>query len=375
MRPRSKLLRLSRLALAGVLCPALSAQTNEPPKPIGSIGGSIIPGGSVTVTNIVVPVTVHDRDGNIVNGLQPRQFHLTDNGKDQNIAVDVSYHPISLVIAIQANGAVEAILPQVKKIGSLLESFVVGDQGEAAVLAFDHRFLLKQDFTNDLSKISDALKKITPGSSTSALIDAMDYGVQLLKHRPENRRRVMLVISETRDAGSEGKMRTTLLDAQLANVIVYTVDMSRMIATLTNKPYPGPGPMNGLPATAYSGHLPSNVPATPTTVLQSGILPGSNADAVPLLIEIFKDVKAIFVDNPAEKMTKATGGQEFSFYKQRGLEEAIQKLGSELHSQYIITYNPNNKDEGGWHDIHVSVDAPKDVKVRARPGYWMAAVQ
>jgi VWFA-related protein len=362
------------LALASVLCLAANAQTNEPPKPIGSIGGSTIPGGSVTVTNIVVPLTVHDRDGNIVNGLQPRQFHLSDNGKDQNIAVDVSYHPISLVIAIQANSAVGAILPQVKKIGALLESFVVGDQGEAAVLAFDHRFLVKQDFTNDLSKISDALKKITPGSSTSALIDAMDYGVQLLKHRPENRRRVMLVISETRDAGSEGKMRTTLLDAQLANVIVYTVDMSRMIATLTNKPYPGPGPMNGLPATAYSGALPSNVPATPTSVLQTGILPGSNADAVPLLIEIFKDVKAIFVDNPAEKMTKATGGQEFSFYKQRGLEDAIQKLGSELHSQYIITYNPNNKDEGGWHEIHVSVD-PTHLKIRARPGYWMASVQ
>ena len=74
-------------------------------------------------------------------------------------------------------------------------------------------------------------------------------------------------------------------------------------------------------------------------------------------------------------LTKATGGQEFSFMKQRGLEEAVEKIGSELHSQYIITYNPNNKDEGGWHDIHVTVDQPKDVKARARPGYWMAAVQ
>src|SRR5580704_17146436 len=202
MRPTSNLLSLSRLALAGGLCLAVSAQTDQPPNPIGSIIGRAI------VTNIVVPLTVHDRDGNIVNGLQPRQFHLTDNGKDQNIAVDVSYHPISLVIAIQANGAVEAILPQVKKIGSLLESFVVGEQGEAAVLAFDHRFLVKQDFTNDVPKISEALKKITAGSSTSALIDAMDFGVQMLKHRPENRRRVMLVISETRDFGSEGKMRT-----------------------------------------------------------------------------------------------------------------------------------------------------------------------
>jgi len=118
--------------------------------------------------------SVHDRDGNIVNGLQPREFHLTDNGKEQNIAVDVTYHPISLALVIQANGAVDAILPQVKRIGSLLESLVVGDQGEVAVAAFDHRFLLKQDFTTELPKISEALKKITSGSSTSALIDAMD---------------------------------------------------------------------------------------------------------------------------------------------------------------------------------------------------------
>ena len=130
-----------RLALAGVLCLALGAQNNtQPPEPKIS----------VTVTQIVVPVTVHDRDGNIVNGLQPRQFHLTDNGKDQDIAVDVSYHPISLVIALQANAGVEAILPQVKKIGPLLESFIVGDQGEAALMTFDHRFMVKQEFTRRL---------------------------------------------------------------------------------------------------------------------------------------------------------------------------------------------------------------------------------
>jgi len=242
IRPGSEGIRLHmadvRLIVPSLLCVtalALSAQTPD------STVQPLPPDFRTGVTEIVVPLTVHDRDGNIVNGLQPREFRLTDNGKEQNIAVDVSYHPISLVLLIQANGAIDAILPQVKKIGSLLESLVVGDQGEVAVAAFDHRFLLKQDFTTDLPKISEALKKITAGSSTSALIDAMDHGVRLLRNRPTNRRRVMLVIAETRDQGSEGKMRTTLLDAQFANVIVYTVNMSRMIATLTNKPYPAPG--------------------------------------------------------------------------------------------------------------------------------------
>jgi VWFA-related protein len=170
---------------------ALSAQTPAPE--------TLPPDFRTGVTEIVVPLTVHDRDGNIVNGLQPREFHVTDNGKEQNIAVDVEYHPISLALVIQANGAIDAILPQVKKIGSLLETLVVGDQGEVAVASFDHRFPLKQDFTTDLPKISEALKKITAGSSTSALIDAMDLGIRMLRNRPKNRRRVMLVIAETRD--------------------------------------------------------------------------------------------------------------------------------------------------------------------------------
>src|SRR5215468_9730758 len=98
-----------RLILPCLLCVtalAVSAQTKDQsaqPQPEFRTG----------VTEIVVPVTVHDRDGNIVNGLQPREFHLTDNGKEQNITVDVSYHPISLALVIQANGAVDAILPQV----------------------------------------------------------------------------------------------------------------------------------------------------------------------------------------------------------------------------------------------------------------------
>src|SRR5689334_6117841 len=34
---------------------------------------------------VQAPVLVFDRDGNYVDGLQPFQFHLFDNGKEQNI--------------------------------------------------------------------------------------------------------------------------------------------------------------------------------------------------------------------------------------------------------------------------------------------------
>ena len=115
-----------------------------------------------TVNVVMAPVTVLDRHGDYVSGLQPQAFRLLDNGKDQKIQVDVAFQPISLVIAVQANDHVEGLLPKINKIGSLIQPLVIGEQGEAAVMAFDHRFRIMQDFTSDSTKIESAIKKITP---------------------------------------------------------------------------------------------------------------------------------------------------------------------------------------------------------------------
>ncbi len=322
-----------------------------------------------TVDVVVAPVVVRDRDGNYVHGLQPSDFRLFDNGKEQNIQVDVAYQPISLVIAVQANSNVEAVLPKIKKIGSMIQPLIIGEQGEAAVLAFDHRLDVKQDFTNDPEKISAALEKIRPGSRTSRLVDAVNRGVFLLRSRPKERRRIILLIAETRDYGSEGRARETLIAAQLHNVTVYTVNISRVVTTLTARPQP-PRP-NPLPPAARG--LPSSVPATPTTVQQTFGTEGGRAEFVPLMVEVFRNVKAIFKDNPAEFFTKGTGGVEYSFTRQRGLEEAISRVGEELHSQYLISYSPNNKEEGGFHEITVDIPSRRDARPQTRPGYWLAA--
>src|SRR6202042_1954789 len=89
---------------------------------------------SASVTNIIAPVLVTDRAGNIIDGLQPHEFHLFDNNKEQNIQVDVAFQPISLVVAIEASARVDGpVLTQIKHLGSLLP-VIVGDHGEAAVV-------------------------------------------------------------------------------------------------------------------------------------------------------------------------------------------------------------------------------------------------
>ncbi len=119
---------------------------------------------------ILVPVTVTESlDGSFLNGLTPLDFHLTDNGQPQKISEDVTSHPLSMVVAIQANSDVEKILPTVKRLSSVFEALVLGDNGELAVMAFDHRVTTLTDFTSEPAKIDAAFKKLTPGSYSSNL--------------------------------------------------------------------------------------------------------------------------------------------------------------------------------------------------------------
>jgi VWFA-related protein len=346
--------------------PATNQETDNPQESDEQLSTTF----RTTVQQVTAPVLVYDAAGNYVNGLRPNQFHLFDNGKEQNIQVDEAFQPISMVICIQANSAVEHMLPNINRIGVMMQPLILGDRGEAAVVAFDHRIRVMQDFTSDADKITEAVKKITPGSSSSHMIDAVEAADRMLRRRPQSRRRVILLISENRDIGSEARGRETLLRLQLDSVIVYPVDISRMLAAL-NGPTPWPRPDNRPPA---MNPVPMNQPATPNTVMQTFGTQGNSAEFMPVLMEIYKDTKAIFKSNPSHIFAKGTGGSEYSYYRGAGLDKAIEDIAEQLHSEYVISYRPNNLIEGGFHQISLSIDSPLAKRYQTRPGYWLAAM-
>ena len=322
------------------------------------------------VEEVIAPTTVVNADGEFVSGLKPMQFRLYDNDKLQTIKVDEVLNPVSIVVAVQANAKTEAVLPKIQKIGTLLQNMVAGDRGEVAILGFDHRMQVHQDFTSDPDKITEGLKKLRAGSSNNALTDAVNEAARMLEKRPKDRRRVLLLIAESLDRGSEGRVREALSRLEFANVIVYALNISRAYTEATARPpLPRPDP---IPPGAR------NVPAggvnTPTSVAQMTGAPGYGIQFAPLITEIFRGVKGIFVENPIEVYTQYTGGKEIGFVSQQDLERAAASIGREIHNQYVITYNPNNKQEGGLHHIRVEVTQP-GLEVRTRRGYWMAAVR
>lgn len=320
----------------------------------------------ITTNVVTAPTVVTDAGGGLVSGLQTHDFVVYDNDKPQEFKVDVSFEAIDVVVVVQADAVTDEILPRVRKVAPLFDSLITGDQGQVAIIAFDHRIRVMQDFTNDSAKIKKALDAVNPGSSSARQIDAATEAVRMLSRRAKTRRRVMLLISETRDKGSEGRLRDLLTLAEVNNVLVYTANMSRLVNTLTAKtPVPRP---SAIPPEAR--RMPNGQTATPNDIMQNT---GWGSSAIPAFVEIFRQAKAVFVSNPAEVLTKYTGGREYGFVTQRALEDAITAIGEELHSHYLISYTPNTMAEGGWHTIRIEVRRP-NLTIRTRPGYWLAAV-
>jgi VWFA-related protein len=324
----------------------------------------------VTTRTVVAPTSVKDRDGNFINGLDVKDFILRDNGKVQDIKIDQAYVPVSVVFVIQRSASTEQVLPTVQKIGSMIEPLIIGDRGEAAIVTFDHRIDTILDFTNDTDKFKKALTTLRPGSQTRAMSDGVLHAARMLKKRTADHRRVIVLISETQESGSVARVKDALLEVELNNILVYSINMSRLMNKLMAKPdYPRP---NAIPPSARP--MPPGVANTPTTQSQMSALGGTLGNVMPLFVELFTATKAIFISNPQEVFTRYTGGSEYSFLNLRGFEEAVQKLSDELQHQYIISYSPSKQVQmdGGWHTIEVEV-RKSEAKVSTRGGYWLAA--
>ena len=182
---------------------------------------------------MIAPTTVRDRNGEFVNGLQLQDFELYDNNKLQKVTRMSETSRFRWLWRCSAAPTSPSSCRRFRESGRMLNQLLAGQDGEMAVVGFDHRIQVMQDFTNEGTKISEAMKKMTPGSSNHAVIDAVDQSIRMLKNRPRDRRRVLLLIAEKRDRGSELRLREALTEAQFANVSIYSLDIS----TSRGRPY------------------------------------------------------------------------------------------------------------------------------------------
>lgn len=366
------------LALAGAAARAQAPVGPLPPKPgveVQQPPKDAQAKVKVQVTLVNTPVTVRDGRGEMVHNLEARDFKVTDNGVPQQIShFDLGGDPISMVILIETSSRIEPLLPEIRKTGILFTQTVMGPTGEAAVVGFNDSVDKLQDFTTNADLIENTIAHLGEGTSGSKLYDAMAVGVEMLSGRPQatpdkpGRRSVLMILSEATDAGSEARLGEVLRQAQLANVTIYSVGLSTTRAELQAKPKdtrPQITPPGTFPLPPQPG-----VPQTPTSEENRY----GNIDLMAAAVWVVQHIHDQVKDHALEVAATATGGAHLATFKDRSIEKAIDEIGGELHSQYTISYTPKGAGTSGYHEIKVNIvrNDAKNLKVRARPGYYLA---
>ncbi len=317
------------------------------------------------VALVSAPVTVTDSKGEPILDLQQGDFHIYDEGVEQKItSFDLGGQELSAVLVFESSSRIAPILPAVQKSAILYTQTIVGPSGQAAVLSYDSNVNRLLPFSTDSDKIEKTVATLKTGDSGARLYDAMSTAVSMLREQPSERRRAIVVVGEASDSGSEAKLGQVLRDAQLSNVVIYSVGLSTMAASARSQPTQS-GPAPATPPGTFGGpSFPGQV-QTPTSQAQYG----GNIDLLGLAEWAVRNVTAVVKERPLEIAAVGTGGTFQSTVRDSKIETAIDAIGGDLNSQYILSYRPTSN-EPGYHNISVTVDRG-GVKVRTRPGYFL----
>lgn len=305
-----------------------------------------------TVPLILVPATVTDRHGETIDGLVESDFAVLDNGKPVKHSLETSNQPIALVVAVQTSAIAGPALAKVQKIGSMFKPLVVGEGGVAAIVTYSDSIKVWQDFTHNADDFTAPMGQIEPDGDSpikARMNDAVLEAVKILIDRtqgPNQRankyRRVLVLIGESRDRGSQAKLQDAVTKAQAANVTIYPVNYSVYKTSYTSR---GDERFQGSGRRVYDTD------------------PGN-------LLAVFTEIGRLGTKNAGDALAKFTGGEKVSFTKLSGLERVIQKIGEDLHTQYLLSFVADGAGSGTYHTITVTAKR-KDALVRARPGYWV----
>jgi len=293
-----------------------------------------------TQSNVVlVPALVKDSQGQVVYGLQSKDFVIEDDGVEQPIRLDEvpEGQPISLVMAVQTGRRANHEFERILGLRSMIDPLFAQGTARVAVVEFDSQVHLTRNFSKDEILIEDDLSNVQPGDGGASILDAINYSVGLLKNEPEGRLRVLLLISEVHDHGSDVKVEDAVSSIGQSNSVMYALTFS-------------PGVSN---------------------ILDTGR--GNNKEemhqGVNFLDLAYRVGQAMRKNIPAT-VASMTGGEYELFTSRKKFEARMNDFANHLHSRYLLSFAPREP-RPGLHQIQVRLRDPQKSTVLARTSYWV----
>jgi len=289
-------------------------------------------------TVVLVPALVKDGQGGIVYGLQTKDFVVEDDGVEQALRLDEAPEgqPISLVVAVQRGRRANYEFPRMQGLKSMLEPLFALGTARVALVEFDSQVDLTRDFTRDASLIGADLTNLQAGDGGAVILDAVNYSVNLLKNEPEDRLRILLLISETRDHGSHIKIEDAVSAIGQSNAVMY--------------------------ALAFSPAL-SNILDT-----GRGTNKNEEQEGVNILDLAYRLAQAMRKNVPST-VAAMTGGEYELFATRKKFEARMTDFTNHVHSRYVLSFAPKSP-HPGLHQVRVRLKNSAGGTVLARTSYW-----
>ena len=275
--------------------------------------------------------SVHDKSGFITN-LKKEDCDIYENKEIQKIKAFTQEKnlPLTIGILLDTSGSQQNVLPLEQQSGAEFLKDVLKPKDEAFLISFDINVDLLTDYTNSPREIRRAIDKavINTGAGTGSvtgnstpkgtlLFDAV-YLAAHEKLRQEAGRKVLVLLTDGGDQGSQETLKTATEAAQKANAIIYVI-------LIADRDF-------------YSGQ---------------GMEFGGDRDM--------------------ERLAGETGGRVINVGNNgKKLSEAFDQIQDELRTQYLLSYTPSNlKTDGTFRSINLT--CLKGLKVQTRKGYYAIA--
>ena len=242
--------------------------------------------------------------------------------------------PLTIGILLDTSGSQKNVLPLEQQSTATFLRDVLTPKDEAFLISFDINVDLLADYTNRASEIARALNKasINTGAGTGSVTGNSDPRGTLLfdavylaahdKLSQEAGRKVLVLLTDGGDQGSQETLKTATEAAQKSNAIVYVI------------------------------------------LIADHAFYGGGFGTINLADSGARDM---------DKLANDTGGRVINVgHDGRKLEDALNQIQDELRTQYLMSYTPTNaKADGTFRKVAVNCGK---LRVQTRTGYYAIAV-
>jgi Ca-activated chloride channel homolog len=324
---RTRPINLLLLALCGLIATAVSASAQKP-KASPSPTPQVTDLGQVErfeIRRVRLPITVVDRKGQFVPGLTQSDFVVLEDKTLQQIETfsdDISETlPLYVAVLLDTSPSTAGKLKfQQESAMNFIQTVVRPRKDQVLFGTFDDEISLLQDFTDKLDLLDKAVFGVKKMGKQTALFDAV-WQFCDEKMRSVQGRRVLLLVTDGEDTYSRANLRDAIDIAQRTETTIFAISTK-------------------------AGFI--------------STVPGVEAGQV-------SDKK----DRALQTLAEETGGIAFFTGDMLSLERSFTKISKELRAQYLVTYNPTNKNyDGTFRKIDVKlIDGRGGLKVRTKRGY------